>query len=210
MNPIVLSHTTDPATSEEGDERWRPVLGYEGLYEVSDRGNVRSLTRRLSNGRLWRGRPVALIRRAKSGHMFVNLNMPRKFRAVHALVLEAFVGPRPAGMHGLHWNDVPNDNRLENLRWGTPSENKYDEVRNGLHFNANRTHCTHGHPLAEPNLMRSKRERRRRCLACQRARSCTNRRGLPFDPVLADLKYAEIVDPSARVSTADYFKQALA
>lgn len=50
---------------------------------------------------------------------------------VHDLVLTAFVGPRPAGSLGLHWNDIPTDNRLENLRWGTKRDNSLDALRNG-------------------------------------------------------------------------------
>ena len=184
-----------------------PVPGREGVYAVSDRGRVKSVTRRLTDGRLWTERQLALFHGNKHGHLFVNLASPKQFRTVHVMVLEAFVGPRPEGMLALHWNDIPDDNRLENLRWGTPSENKQDEVRNGLHFNANRTHCTHGHPLAAPNLVQVRSERRRRCLACQRARSCTNNRGLPFDPALADIKYAEILDPTKRTKMSDYFRK---
>lgn len=51
---------------------------------------------------------------------------------VHILVLTAFVGPRPSDeIQGRHLNDVPNDNRLDNLKWGTPSENWEDSRRNG-------------------------------------------------------------------------------
>lgn len=196
MDAFKLAHTDDPTSSHIAavePEIWRPVLGHEGLFEVSNRGNVRSVTRRLSDGRLWRGRPVAQITQSRSGYQMVNLNHPKKFRTVHSIVLEAFVGPRPAGMFGLHWNDIPNDNRLENLRWGTASDNKRDEVRNGRHYNANRTHCPRGHLLEAPNLTRPTKDRYRRCLACERARGAANRKGLPLDPRIADLKYSQIL-----------------
>lgn len=50
---------------------------------------------------------------------------------VHVLVLTAFIGPRPAGMVSRHLNDIPTDNRLENLAWGTQKDNLEDSRRNG-------------------------------------------------------------------------------
>lgn len=57
----------------------------------------------------------------------------RRFRSVHRLVLETFVGPCPQGMECCHKNGIPNDNRLENLRWGTHSENMQDMIEHGNH-----------------------------------------------------------------------------
>jgi hypothetical protein len=53
-----------------------------------------------------------------------------KTRLVHHLVLEAFVGPRPDGQVGCHFDDDPRNNRVENLRWDTSSANALDRVRN--------------------------------------------------------------------------------
>jgi len=126
-------------------ERWKPVVGYEGLYEVSDQGRVRSLDR-------WYDRPASRRkpkpwRRCYPGQMIsvapngagyprVNLhrNRKREEKLVHWLVLEAFVGPCPAGEEGLHGNDIKTDNRLSNLRWGTRSDNVKDAIRNGRAF----------------------------------------------------------------------------
>lgn len=55
----------------------------------------------------------------------------RLMKRVHSIVLENFVGPRPKGMQALHKNGNPTDNRLENLRWGTPKENAEDTMRHG-------------------------------------------------------------------------------
>ena len=51
-------------------------------------------------------------------------------RRVHHLSLETFIGPRPPGKNGLHWDDDPKNNLLMNLRWGTQADNKEDERRN--------------------------------------------------------------------------------
>jgi len=53
------------------------------------------------------------------------------FRYVHHLVLQVFVGPRPAGCEACHRNGIPTDNRLENLYWGTPIDNDADQREHG-------------------------------------------------------------------------------
>ena len=113
-------------------EEWRAVIGYEGIYEVSDLGRVRSLPRsmpgRWSKGRVLRPAP------GRYGHMHMVLCKPgRKNRTVrvHQVVLEAFVGPRPPSMEGAHWDGDPSNNRLDNLRWATAKENREDSARHG-------------------------------------------------------------------------------
>lgn len=109
-------------------EIWKDLPGQEGRYQVSNAGNVRSTDRpvrvvchgvdtvRIAKGKLLRPG------RNKSGHVTVAIGKGNS-RQVHQLVLEAFVGPRPAGCEVLHLNHNPADNRLENLRYGTRSEN---------------------------------------------------------------------------------------
>lgn len=139
-------------------ENWLPVTGYEGFYEVSDHGQVRSVTRtneympgrfRTEHGRLRKQSPHSNA----SGHPSVTLSRggKRKTHLVHHLVLEAFVGPRPEGLQGLHWDDVSTNNHLSNLRWGTRSDNGNDRVRNGKDPNANKTQCVHGHEYTDEN-----------------------------------------------------------
>jgi hypothetical protein len=120
-------------------EQWLPVISYEGLYEVSDQGRVRSLH---TTGR------VLKPSKHRSGHLHVNLHRQgrKETRKVHCLVLEAFIGPRPPGTECCHYNDIPSDNRLENLRWDTRSANQRDRVRNGNDANARKTRCPRGHP----------------------------------------------------------------
>jgi len=104
-------------------ENWKPVVGWESLYEVSDLGRVR----RRTSGRVRNFSPK------RSRYYRITLKFNRKRTAtklVHWMVLEAFVGPRPEGAQALHTNDNPRDNRLENLRWGTAKENSQDRRRN--------------------------------------------------------------------------------
>lgn len=112
-------------------ERWRPVAGYEGLYEVSDQGRVRGVERELisANGqvRRWRGRILAHDF-DRHGYPRIGLHvggMTKRF-LVHHLVLHAFVGSKPDGMEVRHLNDVRSDNRLANLVYGTRSQNMFD------------------------------------------------------------------------------------
>lgn len=138
--------------------------GYVGLYEVSNCGRVRNVR----TGAVRKPQPV------KRGHLHVDLwrdGVGRSFY-VHRLVLQAFVGPCPPGMEALHRNGNPTDNRVENLRWGTRSQNLHDSVRHGTHQQASKTRCLAGHALQPPNLVPSSaRKGRRDCLACSRARA---------------------------------------
>jgi len=135
------------------EERWLPVVGYEGLYEVSDQGHVRSVERVDSYGRHRKTR-VLKPNKNGSGHYQVRLyrnGRSESYSYVHRLVLEAFVGPCPEGMVGCHYDDVKEHNRLENLRWGTSSSNRFDAVRNGNDYNARKTHCKYGHEFTPEN-----------------------------------------------------------
>ena len=66
----------------------------------------------------------------RKGYLYYNFGSKIRIAAA-AAVLETFVGPRPAGLHSCHYNGIPTDNRLENLRWDTPKGNSADNVRNG-------------------------------------------------------------------------------
>jgi hypothetical protein len=103
-------------------EIWKDVPRYEGQYQVSDQGRVRSLDRALA------------LTRMKSGHLSVRLN--RKFHYVHRIVLAAFVcGPKEYAVgvrvEARHLDGNPANNALKNLAWGTVKENRADRRRLG-------------------------------------------------------------------------------
>jgi hypothetical protein len=107
------------------DERWLPVVGWEGLYEVSSYGNVRRA-----------GQDGSVLKLADhKGYRRITLskNSNAKRYSVHRLVLEAFVGPCPDEMECRHIDGNRSNNHLENLAWGTRSENQADRVRHGTH-----------------------------------------------------------------------------
>jgi hypothetical protein len=126
----------DCAAAPEPVETWRPVVGFAGLYDVSDRGRIRSLPRMTPHAGVRGGGLRALFLRGSKNRAYFHVRLWRDGEAitcsVAALVLEAFVGPRPAGQVARHGIGGPQDNRWpENLCWGTPAENAADKFRHG-------------------------------------------------------------------------------
>lgn len=101
-------------------EEWKPIEGYEGLYEVSSYGRVRSLKRKATSGR------VLKPQLTKSGYLRVHLSKSNRTKnaVVHRLVACAFVdGQSNTRCQVNHINEVKSDNRAENLEWCTPLYN---------------------------------------------------------------------------------------
>ena len=156
-------------------ERWLPIPGYEGLYEVSDQGRVRSLGRIGRNGQTY---PAKVLKLAQSkGYrlsVLTALDGSRTTHRVHLLVMAAFVGPREEGMVCRHLDGNPANNVLSNLAYGTPVENAADMIAHGTHHSMNVTHCPQGHPYDEANTMLYTAKNRgvqRRCKTCNRERA---------------------------------------
>lgn len=168
--------TPNHATAGDIEELWKPIKGYEGIYEISSLGRVKSLPRKYR-----KTEKFLSTRPDKKGYHRAALtkNGKARERKVHQLVLEAFVGPRPKGTQACHWDDDRTNNSVENLRWGTPSENLYDRVRNNRHFFANKTHCLRGHKLSGGNLYEYGGQRV--CKSCSFARGTLHRRGIKKD-----------------------------
>lgn len=144
-------------------EDWRSVPGYQGLYEVSSLGRVRSLPRMGTAGKVLVGATVR-------GYQSVDLwceNQASNWR-VNRLVATTFHRPALPGEVCRHLNGNSLDNRACNLAWGSEVENAADTLRMGRHFNANKTHCPSGHSYTPANTYLTRRTNSvgRRCKAC--------------------------------------------
>lgn len=110
------------------EEIWKPIKDFEGYYEVSNMGRIRSLDREVNTSnnrsRIIKGE-IKKVYKNKRGYLQVNLykeNTYKTFR-VHRLVAEAFI-PNPNNLPYIdHINCVRDDNRVENLHWVTHTEN---------------------------------------------------------------------------------------
>lgn len=122
-------------------EEWRAVPGYEGSYEVSDQGRVRSLDRVATNGSRRQGKVLKQIPGGyKNWYRYVSLCRGSKAQVVqtHKLVLLAFVGPPQPEQEACHGLGGPADNRTVNLRWDTKKANSADQKASGTHQHAER------------------------------------------------------------------------
>ena len=127
-------------------EIWKPIKGYEGLYEVSSMGRIKSIERKVYNpGVLGNGcyRTVPeKIRKPNimKGYHCISLIKNNKYKVyrIHRLVIEHFVGEAPSIEHQVnHIDGDKSNNRVENLEWVTPKENTHHAIKNGLRCNPN-------------------------------------------------------------------------
>lgn len=160
--------------STEASEVWRPVVGWEGAYEVSSLGRVRSLDRVIVTRRYKRRMSGRILTPSidKNGYLFFSIR--KKNVKLHRVVCEAFHGNPPQGLSVVrHLNGDPGDNRPSNLMWGTRKENSADTKRHGRDANLRKTHCPQGHEYSEENTYLNK-AGSRVCRTCSRRRSLAN------------------------------------
>jgi hypothetical protein len=146
---------------ELNSEIWKDVLGFEGIYRVSDLGRVKrvNIIKKIGPASFIKKEDRILIpvfdvikkdfvRLSKRNkvRLLVNLSKNGKIyrRNIHRLVLEAFVGSCPAGMETCHNDGNPLNNRLWNLRWDTHRNNEKDKIKHGT---SNRGEKSHLHKL---------------------------------------------------------------
>lgn len=146
------------------EEKWKAIPGYESAYEVSNGGLVRSLSRKRQSKS---GQTYQVAERVLNPSkntqgvrkVVLSMNGERRQRAVHHLVLEAFVRPAEPGEVASHLNGDQDDCRVENLAWVQRGKLVGDL-------------CKRGHPLVEPNLLSWEWKRgHRTCRACNAARA---------------------------------------
>lgn len=131
------------------DEIWKPVLGYEGYYEVSDLGRVRGSDRIITqkNGKRYFRRSYIIKQHIGDvGYYCVHLRKDGigKHLRTHVLVCTAFHGPRPNGMEVLHLDGTRTNNRADNLIWGTRSDNMKDPICKSKRIAASRALWVNG------------------------------------------------------------------
>lgn len=197
------------------DEEWRDIPGYEGYYQASSLGRVRSVARVIrqnapgGGGELERRMPGTVLKPCPAAtpdkRPLVSLSRGGdvKKRPVHILVALAFVGLKPAAnSYCCHIDGDVHNNTPGNLYWGDAATNSRDAIRHGTHWASSKTECPHGHLLIRPNL----REGRLRAYGHRACRSCGNAyewaeyrrlRGLPVSEAetreYADNRYAEMM-----------------
>lgn len=172
-------------------EEWRPVVGYEGYYEVSNLGGVRSLSRMIHSASgqkpyLMRGRTKKHT--IAQGYPLVRLSRDNYKRnwLVHRLVALAFLGEGEPGTEVCHIDGDRGNPRVDNLYWGTRADNLADSLAHGTWNNQNvgKTHCIRGHEFTPENTRLSHRKRpgrttenpERSCIRCAAERAAAKYR----------------------------------
>ena len=151
-------------------EKWSDIPGYEGCYQASTLGRIRSLDRtyEMRNGsvRRMKGRIRSLQMNGDGTYLIVVLSVGgvHATRTVHSLVAETFLGPKPDGLEVCHGKGGAFDNSVGNLRYDTHRANQRDMLESGNHNEARKDACLRGHALVAPNLATN--SRARQCRAC--------------------------------------------
>lgn len=116
-------------------EVWKDIIGFEGQYQISNLGQVKSLAR-LSGTNVNRKDRLLVQKPNKQGYLFVSLfsNSVCYNKYIHRLVAETFI-PNPDNKPQVnHINEIKTDNTVENLNWMTPTENLNYGTRNEKTF----------------------------------------------------------------------------
>ncbi len=138
--------------------RWKDVKGYEGLYSVSEDGRVYSI-RYSKMMKPWTH---------PDGHAQVRLWLDGKRTTwyVHRIVASTFLKPEEGREVVRHLDGNPRNNHVDNLAWGTQSDNIRDAVRHGTHAQARKNFCVRGHPIVRVEG----KQKDRKCQPCAKLR----------------------------------------
>lgn len=160
-------------------EEWLPIPGYDGDYEVSNLGRVRSYIRPGFGGRSDAPR---FIGGGLNSSGYPDVTLRKQHRTIHRLVMLAFVGPCPEGQEVRHLDGSRDNPRLENLAYGTRKENVADSIEHGTKSGGSqvKTHCKRGHEFTPENIVyRADRPTWRICRTCDEARKAAEKAARP-------------------------------
>lgn len=109
------------------------IVGLEN-YVVSDNGKVKRLAHTINHKFYGKANlKERFLKPSKNHDGYMRVRLPIGFKFVHVLILESFVGPKIKNFQVCHNNGIPDDNRLENLRWDTPKNNVNDRKLHGTY-----------------------------------------------------------------------------
>lgn len=120
----------------KANEIWKDIIGYEGLYQISNYGRIKSIERKVKYNNSFRN-VKEKIRKSfigNQGYERIELSRDRKNKKynVHRLVAETFI-PNLFNKETVnHKNGIKTDNKVENLEWATRSENELHAYKTGL------------------------------------------------------------------------------
>ena len=124
-------------------EVWKDIPDYVGTYQVSNYGRIKSLDRQVWNGKSYYTKygQIQTLQDNGNGRLYKQLKVNGKGKNyyVSRAVMLAFVGERPEGYHICHIDGNIKNNRLDNLRYDSPTENNIDQFR---HDNGRKNHST--------------------------------------------------------------------
>lgn len=126
------------------EEIWKPIKDYEGLYEISSLGRVKSLNYNRTGKK-----KILKNMKNSNGYLVVSLTKfgKQKNYLIHRLVAEAFI-PNPEGKpHIDHINTIKNDNSIENLRWVTNKENNNNPLTKKKYSENHREQTGENNPM---------------------------------------------------------------
>lgn len=116
----------------EEKEIWRDVVGYEGLYQVSNYGNVKSLSREVNNGNGTYFTKEKILKPMENHKGYLGVELQDKWHFIHRIVATTFIENPENKPQVNHIDCDKKNNRVENLEWCTNSENQIHAYKNGL------------------------------------------------------------------------------
>jgi hypothetical protein len=157
------NYTTQFSQEELKKEEWRSIVGWEGIYSVSNLGRIR---RDRGGQRIKAGR-ILKPSLTHSGYLRVALFNPYVATCyIHTAVAISFIGSKPQGFEINHKDCIKTNNRPSNLEYISHAHNmKHAVINNCFSHRIHKTHCKRGHELTQENITK---EGRRRCLICRK------------------------------------------